>query len=257
LTNLAIVDMSGKHPTKQRTIVKKFTVVNKAAARSRAAPVAASTPVVAAKPLANYVVGVPTGINAAGLKPVCRTEIMSAPANVVFNATLGVLSSTFVADPSGSAANALTVDTWLQRFGGFQQYRVRSTRWIIVPLRTNVGTTTSSQQPGHIGFWIEDTPQIGAPTTTQFLQANRRYMLANQEKIEHLVYDTNEPQDLNLSDISTSPTHVVGSGVELGQHCLQLYGDDTHTGLADSGATNVLFTVTAVYDVEFFGIGGV
>jgi len=204
-------------------------------------------------------VGVPRSMNAAGLRPVVRCEIMSVTRQVTLSNTTGILSSTNVADPTGNATNACAVSSWNTRFFGFQQYRIRSTRWIIVPVRTNVGTTTSSQCPGHVGIWVEDSPQTGSPLTAQFLQANRRMMLCNTEKIESIEYATNEPQDLDLSDIAVAPTHTTGSVLQQGQHCLQIYGDNTYTGISGFPASGytVLYTVTCVYDIEFFGIGGV
>jgi len=239
----------------RKTIVKPFTLVNKTP--RTASPAVVNVP--AAQANHGVVVGVPMGVSAAGLRPVCRVEVMSRSTLVLFNGTVGVLSTTFVCDPTGNAAGSLYVNNWASRFSGFQQYRVRSTRWMVVPLRTNVGTTTSSQAPGYIGVWVQDTPQTGPPTTNQFFEANRRFVLCNQERIESVTYTTNEPQDLNLSDISLPPSHVTGAGVELGQHAFQLYGDNVSTGITGIGTgINVgLFSVTAIYDIEFFGIGGV
>jgi hypothetical protein len=240
----------------RKTVMKPFTLVNKT---PRAVSPAVQPAPVAAMANHGVVVGMPMGISAAGLRPVCRVEVMGDTIAIPFSGTIGVLSQTFVCDPTGTAPNSLAVNNWSNRFSGFQQYRVRSTTWIVVPLRTNVGTTTSSQAPGHIGIWVQDTPQTGAPTTNQFLQANRRFVLCNQERIERITYTTNEPQDLNLADISLPPSHVTGSGVELGQHALQLYGDNNNTGITGigTGVTVSLFSVTPIYDIEFFGIGGV
>jgi hypothetical protein len=194
-----------------------------------------------------------------GLRPIARLEIMSTTRIINFNGGIGVLTATAVADPTGTAANSLGVDSWMTRFGGFQQYRIRKTKWILVPLRTNVGTGTSSQGPGHVGVWIQDTPQTGAPTTSQFFQANREMVLCNTDHIKAIEYATNEPQDLNMSDISLPPSHVTGAGVELGQHCYQTYGDIANTGMTGWPGTSATpaFSITALYDIEFFGVGGV
>jgi len=244
-------------------INRKFTLVNKVHSTAAAAPAvkkAEATTSVSAAVGHGVVVGVPLGMSAAGLRPVCRVEVMSQTRHVTFLSSTGVLSSNNVCDPTGIATDALGVDSWNSRFAGFQQYRVRSTRWILVPLRTLVGTTTSSQAGGHVGVWVQDSPQAGSPNQTTFQQANRKFVLINQERIESIAYTTNEPQDLNLSDIFLPPTHITGATLVQGQHCLQIYGDDTLTGIVgiSSAAGYVpMFSITAVYDIEFFGVGGI
>jgi hypothetical protein len=241
---------------------RKFSTVNKSmpssiATGNKQGATGAKAP--ATRPLlAGSVVGA-AGPLGPGLRPIARLEVMSETRHITFNGTVGVLSSTNVCDPTGIATDALAVNGWSNRFGGFQQYRIRSTKWVLVPLRTNVGTTTSSQAPGHVGMWIQDTPQAGNPATPNFLEANRRMILCNQERIEYMTYATNEPQDLNLSDIQTPPSHITNASIQQGQHCCQVYGDDTVTGilgLPNSGFIP-LFSLTAVYDIEFFGVGGV
>jgi len=254
--------MSSK-PNRQ-TIVKKFSIVNRTTNQSRKAQVAAKpassvTQATTTQPSVQAVVGVPFGMNAAGLRPIARVEVMSVTRTNTFNGSIGVLSATCVADPTGTATDALGVDNWANRFNGFQQYRIRKTKWILCPVRPNVGTTTSSQGPGCVGMWIQDSPQTGPPTTAQFLEANRKMIPVNTDRVETLEYATNEPQDLNLSDISSPPSHIVNTSIDQGQHCFQLYGDDTLTGMVgypNSGFTPV-FAITALYDIEFFGVGGV
>lgn len=254
-----------------KVIIRKFTLINKqrtgAARQPQEAEVddaktsksATAASLVAKPAVMGVVVGVPVGMSAAGLRPIARVEIMSETEPVTFLGSTGVCQSSSVADPTGIATNALGVNGWANRFSGFQQYRLRSTRWILVPLRTLVGTVTSSQVGGHVGIWIQDSPQVGNPGPTEFQQANRKFVLINQEKIEHLVYSTNEPQDLNLSDIALPPTHTTGATLQQGQHAFQVYGDDTITGIIGlpNNVYTPLFTLTAVYDIEFFGVGGV
>jgi hypothetical protein len=250
-------------------VVKSFSLVNRSGgSQQAAAPVATSaalsalpaTAQVQAQPqVAGTVVGVPMGMNAAGLRPIARVEVMSQTQPITYQGSLGVASATVVCDPTGIATDSLPVDSWNSRFAGFQQYRIRSTKWLLTPIRTNVGTTTSSQGAGCVGIWIQDSPQVGGPNPTTFQQANRKLITINSDRTETLVYTTNEPQDLNLSDIFLPPIHITGASFSQGQHAFQLYGDTTLTGLAGypgSGFTPI-FCITAIYDIEFFGVGGV
>jgi hypothetical protein len=245
-------------------VTKKFSLVNRTqSAKTVPTPAAkAEETIVKAQSTAQnagVVVGMPMGMNSSGLRPIARVEVMSQTQPITYQGSLGVASATVVCDPTGVATDALPVDAWNSRFAGFQQYRVRSTKWILTPIRTNVGTTTSSQGAGCVGIWVQDTPQVGGPTPTTFQQANRKLIPINTDKTEVLTYTTNEPQDLNLSDIFLPPTHITGATLQQGQHAFQLYGDTTLTGLAGypgSGFTPI-FCITAVYDIEFFGVGGV
>jgi hypothetical protein len=198
-------------------------------------------------------------MNSAGLRPIARVEVMSATRTVTYQGSVGVLSATVVADPTGTATNSLGVQSWSTRFAAFQQYRIRNTKWILTPIRPLVGTTTSSQGPGHVAAWIQDSPQAGPPTTTEFLQANRKCLVINTDKVDVMSYSTNEPQDLNLTDIFLPPSHVTGSSISTGQHAYMLYGDNTLTGMLGYPSTGftAVFTITAVYDIEFFGVGGI
>jgi len=257
-----------KHSSNQRTkaqINRPFTLKNSATSQTvstssgQASHAQSSTipPRIAVQQ--NPVVGNPGVPAAPGLRPVARVQIMSDIATTTIYGPTGILASTNVADPTGNATDARPVYGWNNRFGGFQQYRIVSTRWIITPIRQLVGTTTSSQCPGHVGIWIMDSPQTGAPNSTQFRESNCLHLLVNTDRIEKVTYTTNEPQDLNLTDISSAPSHVIAGTVTLGQHCLQIYGDTTYTGIGNVPATGYtpLFTVRAVYDIEFFGVGGV
>jgi hypothetical protein len=260
-------------------VVKKFTLVNRAPSRAanRSTSATASTgstpleiaptstapaPVQALTQMsgnAGVVVGAPMGLNTPGLRPIARVEIMSETAPVTIYNPVQVLSSAVVADPTGTATDALPVNDWANRFQGFQQYRIRSTKWILTPIRPVVGTATATQAPGAIGYWIQDTPQAGPPTANDFLQANRRLMCINTDREAVITYSTNEPQDLNLSDIDQPPSHITGSTIQQGQHALLIYGDAPNTnlvGFPTSGYSNVVL-VTAIYDIEFFGVGGV
>jgi len=260
---------------RKATIVKPFTTVNRGAvpyistapapsvteALAQPAPAMAQgqSQQQAAQFVQGAVVGAPVGINAAGLRPIARLEIMSNTRTITLNGTIGQCAATVVCDPTGVATNSLPVQSWSTRFAGFQQYRVRSTKWILTPIRPLVGTATSSQGPGHVAVWVQDSPQAGSPTTTEFLQANRKNVVVNSDHIDVLTYTTNEPQDLNLTDIFLPPSHITGSSISTGQHAYMVYGDNSLTGLlgyATSGFI-ALFTITAVYDIEFFGVGGI
>jgi hypothetical protein len=247
-------------------IVKPFTVVNRGGGASAASTAqvpskstASAQSAVQAQAQVGVVVGMPQGMNASGLRPIARVEVMSQTQPITYQGSLGNVSSTVVCDPTGVATDSLPVDAWNSRFAGFQQYRVRSTKWILTPIRTNVGTTTSSQGAGCVGIWIQDTPQAGGPAPTGFQQANRKLVPINTDRTETLVYTTNEPQDLNLSDIFVPPSHITGTSIQQGQHAFQLYGDTTLTGMAGFPGTGFtpIFCITAIYDIEFFGVGGV
>jgi len=194
---------------------------------------------------------------APNLRPVARVQVSSSKTIAYYTNASTALFSTFVCDPTGIASNSLGVTGWSTRFAGFQQYRVRKTEWHIIPTRVNIGTTTSSQLSGWIGYWIEDSPQTGAPVTSDFQKANVKVIMANCDHQTVHTMETNEPQDLNLSDIFVPPSHVTGSVIQQGQHCLQLYGDSTNTALVSGGANAAMFGVFCIYDIEFFGVGGV
>jgi hypothetical protein len=190
------------------------------------------------------------------LKPVARVKVMSLNVPVVVDPSSTFIAQSFVADPTGGAPNSVNVSGWTSRFQGFQQYRIRSTTWEVIPMRALVGTATSSQAGGAVDVWFEDTPQIGVPSTVQDAQANRRIVLVNTDTVHRETYSTNEPQDLNLTDIDSAPSHAVGSALQLGQHCLQMYGDALTLGLTTTTESVQLFVVRCIYDLEFFGIGG-
>lgn len=195
------------------------------------------------------------------LVPLCRCLVSSTQA--LFNAigAIGQGTTTYVADPSGNATNSLEVFQWSTRFSGFQQYRIVKTTWVLTPLRTAVGTGSlaSDKMAGYAIAWIEDSPQSGAPSQAVALATYpRKRVIFDSETIHEIPYGTNEPGDLNLSDINSAPTHIVGNSVTLGQHCLQMYTDNGFFGLDSnfSSGTRPLVGVQAIYDVEFFGIGG-
>jgi hypothetical protein len=196
------------------------------------------------------------------LPPLAKTRICSQPA--IFNAvnSVGQGTNSYVCDPSGGAPGSLGVFQWSTRFSGFQQYRVTNTEWILRALRTNIGTVTSSQCAGVAVAWIDDDPQAGVPSQAAALASNVRALINLNGEGHHMVtYTSNEAQDLNLTDISLSPAHVVGNGViNAGQHCLQVYTDNgfygLDSGLPGTGSTPLIW-IQAIYDVEFYGIGGV
>jgi hypothetical protein len=198
------------------------------------------------------------------LVPLCRCIVSSTLA--IFNAVLalGQGTSTFVADPSGTATNALGVFQWSTRFSGFQQYRLRKTEWKLTPLRTFQNTSGSVGNlipPGGYSIaYIEDDPQAGAPSQAVALASYpRARVIHNSTEVHTVSFASNEPSDLDLSDISTPPNKIVAGVVNQGAHCLQLYTDDGFFGLNTSAAsgTQHLIGVQALYDIEFFGIGGV
>ncbi len=191
---------------------------------------------------------------APGLRPIARAKIMGTNF-VMYANSLSVIAYSHVCDPTGIASGARGVQAWANRFAGFQQYRVRSTTWEIIPIRQNVGTATSSQAAAGFEVWIGDDPSVGTPTLFQMNDNNRTFVHLNTDKVTHITYTTNEPQDLNLSPIGTSPSHVSGTSVVEGQHCLQCYGDQTYCGLQNDVADLQVAIVRPIYDVEFFGIG--
>jgi len=191
---------------------------------------------------------------APGLRPIASAKIMGTNF-VMYANSLSIIAYSHVADPTGIASGARGVQAWANRFAGFQQYRVRSTTWEIIPIRQNVGTTTSSQAAAGFEVWIGDDPSVGTPTLFQMNDNNRTFVHLNTDKITRITYKTNEPQDLNLSAIGTPPSHVSGTSVVEGQHCLQCFGDQTYCALQDDVAGLQVAIVRPIYDVEFFGIG--
>jgi len=193
------------------------------------------------------------------IRPIARVEIPSDPFEVNFETVAGWARASLVANPTStsfsSGVQQMGVSSWNNRFSGFQQYRIRNVKWLIIPHRPLVGTTTSSQMGGFFAAWLEDNPGIGAPTSTDFDAANWRPVIVNSDRTHLIEYQSNEPQDLNLIDISTPPNHIVNSTLQVGQHALQIYGDGPSSGLAN-GVDVALATVRAVYDIEFFGVGG-
>jgi len=205
----------------------------------------------------NRMVASPTFM-APDLVPLCRVLVSSTLA--LFNgvAAIDQGTTTYVCDPTGVATNSLGVFQWSTRFSGFQQYRVRSTKWVLTPLRTKTAVDTAIA--GYAIAFIEDDPQAGAPSQAVALASYpRARVIFNSEKISTIDYGTNEPTDLDLSDINTPPTKIVGTSINQGQHCLNLYTDNGFFGLnfITSSGTFPLIGVQAIYDIEFFGIGGV
>jgi len=192
------------------------------------------------------------------LRPVSRVKIASVCKPVNWLVATGIAAATFVADPTNSAAFAMQVFNWPNRFAGFQQYRIRSTEWQLVPLR-KLGTSalsTFAQVSGYVYCWINDEPQVGVPTNNAMLTTDPRAIAhCNSDKVHRITYTTNEPQDLNLTQVGGAPVHITGNvGLELGQHAFQVYGDDVNTGI--NNTLNItLFTVRCIYDIEFFGVG--
>lgn len=199
----------------------------------------------------------PPRFMAPGLRPVARAQIQSIPRTANYVGALTFLGEVYVADPTGnSGAKSAFVQNWSNRFTGFQQYRIRSTEWKVIPLRSNYGIS-QTQMSGYAAVWINDTPLAGIPLTIEYERANTLPILANTDKIMTLTYGTNEPQDLNLSDINDPPTHLTSAGTFLGAHELLIYGDlaNTQLGFGVGGSTIPCFVVYAIYDIEFFGIG--
>jgi hypothetical protein len=189
------------------------------------------------------------------LVPIFRGKISSTLA--VFNgiSALQQGTTTYVADPTGNATNALGVFQWSTRFSGFQQYRIRSTEWVLTPIRYNLTMDT----PGYTIGFVEDDPQAGAASQAVALASFPRARVCHQSlKPLMITYGTNEPGDLDLSDINTPPNKIVNGSINQGQHCLNLYTDQGFFGFqAPASGTIPLIGVQAIYDVEFFGIGGV
>jgi hypothetical protein len=195
------------------------------------------------------------------LPPICRCVVSSQPAIFTASQSLAQGTQTFIADPTGTVSGALGVFQWSTRFSGFQQYRIEKTEWHIVPIRQNVGTVTSSQAPGIAIAWIDNDPNAGAPSQAVALASMpRARIVLNSDKQHEISYTANEPQDLNLADISLPPTHDTGGGIlNDGQHCMNIYTDNGFFGLdvgSGSGTVQLLY-VQAHYHVAFYGIGGV
>lgn len=194
------------------------------------------------------------GFMAPDLKPIARAKIFGTNF-VMYASSLSIIAYSHVADPTGIASGARGVQAWANRFAGFQQYRIRSTTWEIIPIRQIVGTTTATQAPAGFEVWVDDNPAVGTPTLFAMNDNNRTWVHLNTDKITRITYATNEPQDLNLAPIGTSPAHTVGTTVVEGQHCLQCFGDQTYCALDNSVANLQVAIVRPIYDVEFFGIG--
>jgi len=191
---------------------------------------------------------------APGLRPIAKARIFGTNF-VMYASSLSIVAYTHVADPTGIASGARGVQAWANRFAGFQQYRIRSTTWEIIPIRQNVGTTTSSQAAAGFEVWLDDDPSSGTPTLFAMNDNNRTFVHLNTDKITRIVYHTNEPQDLDLSPIGSPPSHSVGSTVVEGQHCLQCFGDQTYCALQNDVADLQVAIIRPIYDIEFFGIG--
>jgi hypothetical protein len=193
------------------------------------------------------------------LVPLCRVKVSSTLA--IFNG-FGVLNqgtNTYVADPTGNATNALGVFQWGTRFSGFQQYRLRSTEWVITPLNAT-SAPQAAIMPGYAIAFVEDDPQAGAASQAVALASYPRARVPfGNHPCAHITYDSNEPGDLDLSDINTPPNKIVNGSVKQGGHCLNIYTDNGFFGFNPDFNTNTfqLLGIQAVYDIEFFGIGGV
>lgn len=190
---------------------------------------------------------------APSLSPIAKARIFGSNF-ALYASSLSIISYARVADPTGIASNAAGVQAWANRFAGFQNYRIRATTWEIIPIRCNVGTTTSSQSAGGFEVWLDDSPS-STPTLFAMNDNNRVFVHLNSDKITRLTYRTNEPQDLNLSAIGEPPSHVEGTGVVEGQHSLQCWGDPTYTCVPLACADLQVAIIRPIYDVEFFGIG--
>jgi hypothetical protein len=202
-----------------------------------------------------HVVGKPSFM-APGLRPIARAMIQSRTIQIQWNASLGAVFETFQADPVGTSTfRPIPVDNWTNRFAGFQQYRIRATHWEVIPLRANVGTATSSQAQGFVQVWINDTSTGASPTPVEAAKVNSEIVHANTDKVLKMTYSTNEPQDLNLTDINSSPSHVDNGALFTGQHDLLIYGDSSTTGLVNGSLNVALYSVRCYYDIEFFGVG--
>lgn len=191
---------------------------------------------------------------APGLRPIARAKVFGTNQNVFVN-SIGVLAYSFIADPTFTAVGAAYVQAWANRFAGFQQYRIRSTTWEVIPMRPLVGTTTSAQASGGFEIWVDDNPASPIPNNFACNDANRRFVLFNSEETHRLHYAANEPQDLNLTPIGEPPYHIAGGTAAEGQHSFKCYGDNTTTQI-DAGLDNLpVAIVRPIYDIEFFGIG--
>jgi hypothetical protein len=190
------------------------------------------------------------------LVPVCRVLVSSTLA--IFNGLTSVTagSQSYVADPTGNATNALGVFQWGTRFSGFQQYRLRSTEWKLIPLRQ---ASSGDINSGYAIAFVEDDPQAGAASQAVALASYpRARVILNSETIHTVTYDSNEPSDLDLSDINTPPNKIVNGSVHQGGHCLNVYTDNGFFGFdTNASGTIPLIGIQAIYDIEFFGIGGV